>query len=247
MADVINVKELFSYLPVEKLKELAQKHNVLVAIKSPTSMLKAELVKALSDKYIALVGNELLPIQQKYLTIDKKDIPGRFFPSQLRKNPLFTTGKQDKKMQELIAKEDAKAAKYRTKEKLDEAIAKREKRAKKAKEARAKKKEEGAPAKIVKKASENIALSDKGKEIYNLWKDYFDQAEQLEAADVDASTKRMYNILIASIHKANLKYEKAKKDKSITADDKKAIDKVADKLQAIIDNVLYDKFETEED
>jgi hypothetical protein len=74
----VNVKELFSHIKVDKLKELAQRHNVEYNIKAPSTMLKAELIKSLADHYINLLGNELVPVPARPMKLAIGEIPGKF-------------------------------------------------------------------------------------------------------------------------------------------------------------------------
>ena len=81
----MDIKKLFSLLPVLTLKQLAQSHNISTGVKAPSQMLKAELVKILSDKYYELKGTTLLPVKnEKGIEIPWADIPELFKP----KNPI---------------------------------------------------------------------------------------------------------------------------------------------------------------
>jgi hypothetical protein len=159
MAQQINIKHFFSIMPVKTLKELAMRHNVQTGIKAPSQMLKAELVKSLSDHYINLTGTELLPIQSKKLNIPYTDVPATYRP----KNPKKQIADDDplkelkewargfirvKKAPYEIAREnrEARALQYATERKLKEAIKKRETRQAKEKQKRLNTKEDKSKA-----------------------------------------------------------------------------------------------------
>jgi len=77
----MDIKNLFSLMPVAVLKQLAMNHNILTNIKAPSQLLKAELVKSLSDKYVELKGTTLLPVKNDIgLEIPWVDIPTLFKP-----------------------------------------------------------------------------------------------------------------------------------------------------------------------
>ena len=268
MADKINIKDLFSLLPVNTLKQLAQKHNVQTGIKAPSTMLKAELVQSLSDHYTNLTGTDLVPVQPKPLKINKLDIPPQF----QEKKPLTESKKQQKQKDlELLKnmreqfkergldlykpqqyklqqeKREARSAQYKTKEKLEDSIKRRQARQEKAKEARQKKKEGKEPEKKEKvekiKKDDIEDLSEMGQDIYNAYNDLLEKAKKLKKMDADKKGKEYYANLVRLIGKVNERTNIANRARSLTDIDKKVIDNISDKIQTITDDDdILDKF-----
>lgn len=220
----MNISELFALLNIDKLKELAYKHNVLVSIKAPSTMLKAELVKALSDHYMNLVGTDLIPIAQKPLQMNRLDIPPKFQP----KKPDAISSKdklENRKIQqfkELQLRREKRNAKYMTKEKLDEAIKKRETNQKRVKEKAKLKAEKDSGKRILAQLKQHILDFRKV--------DLNDDEDKWE--DAYRGWKRKYLII-------NNELQNAVKEKLIKYDEYKLIDKERETILEIIDK--YDE------
>lgn len=92
----MDIKKLFAQMPVATLKQLAMSHNVNTGIKAPSQMLKAELIKSLSDHYQSLNDTTLLPsTNYKGLNIPWADIPDIFKPKNVIKPKKITETEKD--------------------------------------------------------------------------------------------------------------------------------------------------------
>lgn len=80
MTQNIDIKKLLSLLKVDQLRDLAYRHNVQTQIKAPSQMLKAELIKSLSDHYLFLSGTNFIPVRAKDLSIPREQIPEKYRP-----------------------------------------------------------------------------------------------------------------------------------------------------------------------
>lgn len=156
----MDIKKLFSQMSVNTLKQLAISHNIQTSIKAPSQMLKAELIKSLSDHYFELKGTTLLPVKNEIgLTIPWNDLPAMFKPKNPNKPKKITETEEDveefnrlKKLEDWakqhvkikqapydISKEKRKESaynKYTSDKEIAEAIKRREIRQLKAKETR---------------------------------------------------------------------------------------------------------------
>jgi len=251
-----SIKELFSLLSVKQLRDLAYKHNITTMIKSPSTMLKAELVQSLTDHYSSLMGTDLIPIQLKPLKMNKDDIPPKF----QEKKPLTEKRKEQKEKDKELLKNmmqqfkqrgldlnkpqeykllqerrEARAAKYRTKEKLDDAIKRRKERAEKAKLARLAKKTEG-KTEVKKEYSPGEKLQLSLKVILH-------KAEKLKKLEEGKEGIKLYSEVRDMKDNIIDKAKAMKKEGKITEKEKDKIDDTIDKINEILDDDdISDKF-----
>ena len=251
-----SIKELFSLLTVKQLRELAYKHNVEVIIKSPSTMLKAELVQSLTDHYANLVGTDLIPIPQKPLKMNRNDIPPQF----QEKKPIAESRKEQKqkdmellknmreqfkergidlyKPQEYKLKQEqseAKAAKYRTKDKLIDAIKRREARAEKAKQARIAKKGQD-------KKEEKKELTP-GEKLAESLKVILKRAQELRTMKEGTKGTKLYSEIMSMKDNIQDKAKIMKKEGTLKKKEDDAINDEIDNINEILDDDdIFDKF-----
>ena len=251
-----SIKELFSLLSVKQLRDLAFKHNVATMIKSPSTMLKAELVQSLTDHYSSLMGTDLIPIQLKPLKMNRDDIPPqfqvkkpiseirkeqkekdmellKFMREQFKERGIDLTKPQEYKL--LQERKEARAAKYRTKEKLEDAIKRRQATAEKAKQARLAKKTEG--KKEVKKEYTP------GEKLQESLKVILDNAGKLKKLKEGKEGTKLYSEIRDMKDNIFDKAKAMKKEGKITQKEKDKIDDTIDKINEILDDDdISDKF-----
>lgn len=249
-----SIKELFSLLTVKQLRELAYKHNVEVIIKSPSTMLKAELVQAMTDHYSNLVGTDLIPIPQKPLKMNRLDIPPQF----QEKEPKKAQSLKDKELLAAMLEQykergiglnkpqlyklkqeqaEKRAAKYRTKEKLDDSIQRRKARAEKAKQARlAKKAEKGEQEEKTKDLTPGEKLAESLKVIAK-------RAEQLRTMKAGAAGIKLYNEVQSMKDNIQDKAKAMKKEGTLKKKEEESIYDEIDTINEILDDDdIIDKF-----
>jgi hypothetical protein len=249
-----SIKELFSLLTVKQLRELAYKHNVEVIIKSPSTMLKAELVQSLTDHYSDLVGTDLIPIPQKPLKMNKEDIPTKFI--NIIKAPKKEQKLKDQKLLENMREQfkeqgidfykpelyklkqqqkETQASKYRTKEKLDEAIEKRKIRAEKAKQARIAKKGQD-------KKEEKKELTP-GEKLAESLKAILKRAQELRTMNEGTKGTKLYSEVMSMKDNIQDKAKIMKKEGTLKKKEDDAINDEIDNINEILDDDdVYEKF-----
>ena len=263
----MDVKKLFALIPVQKLKELAQKHNYITGIKAPSEMLKAELVKSLSDHYIDLTGDKLIPVEAKKLDIPFPDIPASFKPKNKDKKGFeyeldkwaeqFLNPKSQKiKDLEIWAKQaknlqgkktpyeisrdnrEARSLKYASEKKLKEAITKREKRQVKEKQKRQDKK-----AKIDDKSKKKVQKVEKVEEVeHKKQHKFLDKLEEfynrVVYLDKIEDKNKQQEYYETTIDKyVNIEEEYNKVNKALTKEENNKASKIFDKINIIIDKL----------
>ena len=253
-----SIKELFSLLTVKQLRELAYKHNVEVIIKSPSTMLKAELVQSLTDHYSDLVGTDLIPIPQKPLKMNKEDIPTKFINiiKAPKKEQILKYQKLLENMREQFKEQgidfykpelyklkqeqaEAKASKYRTKEKLDEAIEKRKIRAEKAKQARIAKKGQ---ASITTKGQEKKELTP-GEKLAESLKAILKKAQELRTMEEGTKGTKLYSEVMGMKDNIQYKAKIMKKEGTLKKKEDDAINDEIDNINEILDDDdVFEKF-----
>jgi hypothetical protein len=248
----IDIKQLFSLMPVKTLREIATKHNVQTSIKAPSQMLKAELVKSLSNHYVSLVGNSLYPLPSKNLDIPYTDIPEKWKP---KKAPKELTEKEKalkewvkgivrvKKTPYELAKErrEERALMYATEKKTKEAITRREKRQEKAKEARQKKKEEEKKSNITKKVVKPEKEEEEDHPFIEKLNKFYDRVKYLKNIEPDERGKDYYSATSNKFDDISFDYNKIKN--SLTKNNKDKANKIFDKISSILDDDdIIDKF-----
>jgi hypothetical protein len=261
----MDVKKLFALIPVQKLKELAQKHNYITGIKAPSQMLKAELVKSLSDHYIDLTGNKLVPVQGKTLEIPPSDIPSIYRPKkqelkgfeyELDKWAEQVLDPKKKKIEDLkkwakefirvrkapyeISKEnrEAKALQYASEKKLKEAITKREKRQVKEKQKRQAKK-----AKIDDKSKKKVQKVEKVEEVeekkqhkfLDKLEEFYNRVVYLDKIEDKNKQQEYYDTTINKYVDIEEEYNKV--NKALTKEENNKASKIFDKINIIIDKL----------
>jgi hypothetical protein len=225
-----DVKKIFALLPIKTLRELATKHNVLTGIKAPSQMLKAELVNSLTDHYKSLTGTNLMPMPAKFLSIPVTDLPRKYKPTKQIENetPLEKWARENIKV--MPRKKDVeaenRAKKYQTDKKLQESIKKRQANQAKQKEYREKIKKigktENKEPKKVKKDEEDDEIFSSNKyviELQEILKNY----KKLKTMSRSRSGQELYKI---TYNRYRTVEEAIKKDKNISANDRKIIDKL---------------------
>jgi hypothetical protein len=225
-----DVKKIFSLLPIKTLRELAQKHNVLTGIKAPSQMLKAELVKSLSDHYKSLMGTNLMPMAPKGLIIPISDLPRQYKPTKQIENetPLQKWARENIKV--MPRKKDIeaenRAKKYQTDKKLQESIKKRQANQAKQKEYREKIKKIGKTEtkepKKAKKEEDDDEIISNNKYVIEL-QDILKNYKKLKTMSRSKSGQELYKI---TYNRYRTLEEAIKKDKNISANDRKIIDKL---------------------
>lgn len=255
-----SIKELFSLLTVQQLRDLAYKHNVAVQIKSPSTMLKAELVQSLTDHYSNLMGTDLIPIPQKPLKMNRTDIPPKFqekqpiaesrkeqklkdmellknMREQFKERGLDLTKPQQYKLKQEQA--EAKAAKYRTKEKLADAIKRREASAEKAKQARIAKKAQD-------KKEDKKELTP-GEKLAESLKVILQRAQELRTMKKGNAGVKLYSEVMSMKDNIQAKAKAMKKEGTLKKKEEDAVNDKIDNINEILDDDdIFDKFYVEE-
>jgi len=224
----INIKELFSLINVDQLKQLAMKHNVLTGIKAPSQMLKAELVNALSQHYKNLIGTDIIPVAAKPLKIDRKEIPRKFlYPEKpVEKKRLVTVAKAPWQVRR--EEREARSLLYGTKEKLKIAEEKSLKRKQKQK----------AKLQAKKKIETNKA-------IYKEYEDLLKNVEKLKS--LPSGDKKGIEIFQLSVDRNSDLFDtfkNLKEEKVLSKNDIESIQSLQNKIDQILDDdVIIDKFD----
>lgn len=225
----MNISELFALMKVNQLKELAMKHNVLVGIKAPSEMLKAELVKTLSEHYYNLVGTELLPVPPKKLEIPRLQIPPKY-QEKKRTIKKLTAEEQKKKMesktavQEYEKKQKAREKrnkKYYSEEGLEAAKERRETREKRRKWREQRKKE---------LAKQKLGLSAKGTELFNRYIAINNDLRPLTGQEADEFNRKLFKELVMKSKILDANYRTAKAKKELTNKDIEMIEQAKNLL-----------------
>ena len=254
----MDVKKLFALIPVVKLKELAQKHNYITGIKAPSQMLKAELVKSLSEHYIDLTGTKLVPVQPKEMEIPWMDIPESYKP----RNPKKKIEEEDplkelkewakgfirvKKAPYEISKEnrESRSLQYATEKKLKQAITKRETRQAKEKAKRQKAKEDKTKVKPQKK-EEKEEEEKKEHPYINILDSFYSRVKFAINREPNKDGKEYYNDTIDKYTYEILpQYNKIKNNLTKTEKDK--TEKIFNKIDKILDDdEITEKFTNED-
>jgi hypothetical protein len=244
MADTVDIKKLFSLIPVNKLRELAYRHNVETGIKAPSQMLKAELVNSISKHYQSLTGTNLIPIEPKPLSIPFSDIPEKFKPKKPKKetNQAKMVSVRAAPYDVSREKRQIKAMEYGTEQKLKEAIKRREKRQTKAKETREKKKTEVKPA--IKEVKKEVEKMESKSVFVNQLQDLVDRTEKLKSMKKGKEGMKLYNNSLFELETI----QRNMRGKDITAKDLKVIEKLEKEINDILeDDDIMDKFYYEDD
>jgi hypothetical protein len=210
-------------------------------------------VQAMTDHYSDLVGTDLIPIPQKPLKMNRLDIPPQFQEKKPKKkqveeaNPLAAMLEQyrergialNKPQLYKLKQEQAekKAAKYRTKEKLDDSIQRRKARAEKAKQARlAKKAEKGEKEEKAKDLTPGEKLAESLKVIAK-------RAEQLRTMKAGAAGIKLYNEVQSMKDNIQDKAKAMKKEGTLKKKEEDAIYDEIDTINEILDDDdIIDKF-----
>lgn len=242
-AETVDIKKLFSLINVDKLRELAYRHNIETGIKAPSQMLKAELVNSISKHYKDLTGTNLIPVESKPLSIPFSDIPEKFKP----KKPKKETN-QPKMVSVRAApydvsreKRQTKAMEYATEQKLKEAITRREKRQTKAKETRQKKKAE---PKTVKKEVKEAEKMESKSVFVNQLQDLMDRVDKLKSMKKGKEGKDLYSASLTELERI----QRNMRGKEISAKDSKLIEKLEKHINDVLENDdVMDKFYYEDE
>ena len=236
----MELKNLFAQLPVARLRELAKQHNLNTKIKSPSTMLKAEQVHALSSHFETLIGDQLMPKAGSPIKLKPTEIPREY--QKLKEKEYRQDMPQD--LQEWarqfvkvkpapydVAREKRKerSEAYTTNKKLEDAIKRREARTAKAKAKRIEKK--GQP--VVPKEEKEETEQTPGGEVVKKLNSYLKQAKKLETMEEGQAGKDLYATID---EKTTNIVKKAKKNAQITAKELQNIEKINKKIREILDN-----------